>query len=130
MHGKGAHEDESKRPAAFDELVAALDACSALPDSSQIAPGIAQRRLLATDLYRRSDAECEQALQELLRTELEISRRVMATLSSCKERPAVLAKYLPGLVSELEQAVPDDPRLRRPLEYALHALRELGAGQQ
>lgn len=112
------HEDETTCAAAYCELMACLDACSAMPDSAQVAPGIAQRRLVATTIYKRTDDECERALQELLSTEPELMRRAMSTLSSCRERPKLLAKYLPALIDELEAAVADDPSLMQPLVYA------------
>jgi hypothetical protein len=115
------HFDEGARRAAYDALVAALDACSAMPGSEAFAPGIAQRRLVATDVYKRTEDECERALQEVLRIEPDLVRRVMSTLSSCKERPALLARYMPYLMAELEQAVHDDPHLWQTLEYAREA---------
>jgi hypothetical protein len=124
---EGVHEDANKRTDAFNELFAALDACSALPDSGQIAPGIAQRRLLATTIYARSDDEAERALHELLGVEPELMRRVMSTLSSCRDRPTLLARHLPALITELEAAIADDFTLWRALTAAYEARAELQA---
>jgi hypothetical protein len=127
-HGRErAVDDDARCAAAYGELMASLDACSALPESEQVAPGIAQRRLLATTIYKRTDAECERALQEVLQVEPELMRRAMSTLSSCAERPNLLAMYLPPIIEELKAAVADDPTLQRPLEYALMAYAELEA---
>jgi hypothetical protein len=119
--------DATARSAAYDELMASLDACSAMPDSEQDAPGIVQRRVAATTLYKRTDNECEQALRELLRVEPELMRRVMSTLSSCRDRPTLLARYLPALIKELEAAVTDDFTLWRALTAAYEARAELEA---
>lgn len=120
------HEgDADARAGAYAELVACLDACSALPESERIAPGIAQRRLVATTVYQRSDAEAERALQELLRVEPELMRRAMSALSSCKDRPTLLAKYLPPIIAELEVAVAEDFTLWRALTLAYSARTEL-----
>jgi hypothetical protein len=120
------HEGEGST-SAYAELMACLDTCSTLPGSEQVAPGIAQRRLVATTIYNRSDDEAEAALQELLRIEPELMRRAMSTLSSCRERPTLLAKYLPPLIAELEAAVANDFNLWRALTSAYEARAELEA---
>jgi hypothetical protein len=122
---EGVHEDANRRSDAFNELVAALDACDALPDSAQVAPGIAQRRLVATTLYNRSDEDAERALQGLLRVEPDLMRRVMSALGACRDRPAVLARYLPGLITEMEAALGQDFFLWRVLLLAYQARAEL-----
>jgi hypothetical protein len=119
------HERDDERDAAYDELMACLDDCSALPGSAQVAPGIWQRRLVATTVYRRSDEECERALREVLRIEPELMRRAMSTLSACAERPTLLARFLPSLIEELEAAVGHDASLSRPLAHAYEARAEL-----
>jgi hypothetical protein len=118
----GLHEREDTRGIAYDELMACLDA---IPDSEQVAPGIWQWRLAATTIYERTDDECERALQELLRIEPDLMRRAMSTLSSCSERPGLLAKYLPSIIAELEAAVDHDFSLWRPLTYAYDMRAEL-----
>lgn len=111
--------------APYEEVRAALDACAALPGAESILPGLAQRRLATTTLYQRSDEECEQELRLLLNVERELMRRTMAVLSACKDRPRLLAKYMPELIDELDQAAVTDSALSGPLEFARKALERI-----
>jgi hypothetical protein len=114
--------------APYEQVRAALDACAALPGAESIMPGIAQRRLATTTLYQRSDEECEQELRLLLNVERELMRRTMAVLSACKDRPRLLAKYMPELIDELDQAAVTDSALSGPLEFARQALERIQGG--
>lgn len=108
--------------APYEQVRAALDACAALPGAESIMPGLAQRRLATTTLYLRSDEECEQELLLLLNVEREVMRRAMAVLSACKDRPRLLARYMPELIDELDQAAVTDSAMSGPLEFARQAL--------
>jgi hypothetical protein len=127
-HGRERVQENKDRCAkAYRELVDALDSCSALPGSEHIAPGIAQRRIVATTIYNRSDEEAERALQEVLRVEPELMRRATSVIAACRDRPALMAKYLPVLIKELEGAVAEDFFLWRTLTLAYQARAELEA---
>lgn len=90
-----------RRP--YDEIMAALDACAAMPEGHQVESLIAGQRLILVRLYGKDDAECERVLVAALPalTRMPLRDRALAIGAACMHRPALAERFVAPLLDEL-----------------------------
>lgn len=101
----------------YDDVIAALDECTSLPDAATVLPGIWQRRLCAMRVYGRPDDEIDRALNEHQHVGQPLLGRAADVIGTCADRPDLARRYLLPLIDELEAAAAD-PALARALAAA------------
>ena len=110
-------EGTAARGGSYEELVAALDACSALPAADNFMPTLLSWRITATMLHNRSAEECEVVLIPYLALDLPVVARASKLLAVCATWPELVEKYLPDMIVELE-AAPESEVIREMLDSA------------
>jgi hypothetical protein len=94
----------------FDDTVAAIDACAAMPGAAPTyLPSLYRYRLMAMDIHGRSDAEVCAAIDALMASETPLLYRALSVSAACANRASVAARYLPSLTRELHAAMGEAP---------------------
>ena len=109
------------RRAPFDDVIAKVDECLALPGSDAYRPSIEHYRVTAYSSYGRPVDECIQVIDAYVALQPSLPARAAAVLAACGEHPELAARYLDSMVAEVEGAsvaVPDDDELASLLQHA------------
>jgi hypothetical protein len=109
------------RRAPFDEVIAKIDECLALPGGDAYRPSIEHYRVTAYSSYGRPAGECIPVIDAYLALQPSLPARAAAVLAACGERPELAARYLDSMVAEVEGAslaAPDDDELASLLQHA------------
>jgi hypothetical protein len=94
----------ARRP--YEEVVEALDAVADLPEAAPARVALAGRRLVLLGVYERDDAEVERVFSAVGPTLTQLPADVRAdwVLDACMDRPDVIARHVPALITVLERA--------------------------
>jgi hypothetical protein len=102
----------------FDEVVAAIDACLAMPGSDAYRASIEHYRVSACVAHGRPVDECMAVIDAYTAIQPSLAARAQAVLAACGMRPELAPRYLDALIGELEQAAPADPVAKNALQDA------------
>lgn len=95
----------------YEEVIASLDELAARRGAAGYQGWIARDRLMLTDMYRRPDDDMDRLLQDamLVFAGEPAKHRASTIAAACSERPILAEKYIPPLVTELEDELRQRP---------------------
>lgn len=95
----------------YDEIVQALDELEARPEAQGYEAIVMRDRLIIARWDDRPDAEIDELLQRalVLFAGEHVRGRLGTIASTCADRPALAARYVPGLLAELEEDLRQNP---------------------